>query len=192
MLKKVIRLSASRALLMLFAIVCFSFIEKQKDNPTDKYVATIDKNLQEKKLAKKKLENMSRLGGSVTGYYLSNKLVLIKTCNQGHIGFHRLDFYIQNDSLVLVKEIAQTVKLNDKLNDSKIVYGKDKNGDADLSKYPLTENNKNTYYISDTMIVDFRLKSFGKTPKIIYEDVIAEKNKEIIQHYRAHLKELKE
>jgi hypothetical protein len=181
---------------ILLSLLFFSFIQRGKDNYIDKYVATIDKSLMAEKLTPKVLTNMSRLGGFVIFYYSGKQLELIKTTYSGEFGYNSFDFYILNDSLVFVKEHGLFIKEpeNPEEQDKYDKYVKshtDKNGKVNWKKYPFEKDDDNIYYINNNTIVDFKLKSFGKS-KEAFEDDIARKNKEIIEHYKSHLEELNE
>ena len=173
----------------------FSFNQMDKSNSIDKYVVYIDKCLNSKKLVKKDLDRMSVPGGAVSGYYLEKKLVLIKTMYGAEFGCTTYQFYLKNDSLVYVNETKEFLKVpEDSLKYEEFeLYIKshtDKKGNTNLSKWPLETNDNNSYYLSNNIIVDFKLKSFNK-PKQTFEDKIAEKNKELIYRFTTHITELK-
>lgn len=179
-------------LLALTTLFNVSFAQKREPYPADQYVKTINANFKAGKLVKKQLNYMSPLGGDVEGYYLNQKLVFIKTTYGGECGYHSYDFYIKNDTLVFVKEIAKYCKIID--GDKYTAYiaaHTDRNGNTDMTKWPLETDDNNRYYIDDNHIIDFILKSFVKPTKA-YEDIIAAKSKEIIEHYNSHLQELRQ
>lgn len=181
----------TRAILnIILVIILSSFVVK--DKRIDEYVSDISGKVIRRTLAAKKFSQLSKLGGSVVGYYKGDTLQCITSLLSRTNGFHSYWFFILNDSLVFVKETEVLYKIpND---ESKYVqYVKkhtDKNGDIDLTKLPLEKDDYNVYYISDFHIIDFNMRSFGKPTKL-FEDVIAAKNKEIIEHYLSHLEELK-
>jgi len=180
--------------LILVSVVFFSFKQIELPDPTDKYVSEIDNYLKSKKLSEKFLDHMSMIGGAVSGYYLKGNLVLIKTTYGAEHGYTAYSYYIQNDSLVFVKERKEFLKVPE--GEAKFQefekYSKqhtDKKGSTDLSKWPHETNDNNVYYISGNHIVDFKLKSFNKV-KQAFEDEIEEKNKDLIRRYEIHLSEL--
>jgi len=172
----------------------FSFSQNNRNKDVDKYVTYIDKNVKAKKFTVKQLNHMSALGGAVTGYYANKKLVFIETTYGGMDGYHSFNFYISSDTLVFVTERNEWTKIpeNQDEYDRYIKTHTNKNGDVDMTKLPLAADDYNTYYIDNNTIVGFSFKSFGKLKTQIFEDDIANKNKEIVQHYQSHLKELNE
>ena len=176
-------------------MLIFSFKQMDKPNDVDKYVVYINKCFNSKKLVKKDLDRMSIPGGAVSGYYLENKLVLIKTIFGAEFGCTAYKFYLKKDSLVYVNETKEFYKVpEDSLKyeefERYIKSHTDKKGNTNLSKWPLETFDNNCYYLSNNIIVDFKLKSFNK-PIQAFEDKIAEKNKELIYRFTTHIAELK-
>ncbi len=179
---------------LLIIIWTLFFFTLEKDSgfaDVDRYTKKVDKQLKNKKLTKKFYPNMSHLGGAVTGYYLDKKMVLIKTSYGSETGYHDIDFYIRYDSLIFVKEVEMYHKNIETTEEYNNYLKKHPNEtkQIDVSKLPLTTYNINYYYISDTLIIGFELREFNKT-KPAFEDEIAQKNKMILEHLRAHLIEL--
>lgn len=181
-------------LLILFALLsCLAF--RPTPDPDIKrignYKRTIDSKLSSKKLIEKFYPNMSALGGAVYGYYADKKLVLIKTRFNAEVGYHSIDFYILNDTLVYAFEKERQVKDPDNKEDYEAYIKKysDKKGNIDFNKVPLSVSNDNEYYLNDNVILQSQMKGFGKTIRLM-EDVIEDKNKMLIKHYKSHLEEL--
>jgi hypothetical protein len=134
---------------------------------------------------------MSARGGAVYGYYADTKLVLIKTRFNAEAGYHSIDFYVLNDTLVYAFEKQRQIKEPDSKDDYETYIKKysDKKGRIDFGKIPLSVCDDNVYYLSDNYIFHSQMKSFDKKTKIM-EDVIADKNKMLIENYKSHLDEL--
>ena len=138
---------------------------------------------------------MSIPGGAVTGYYLNKKLVIIKTQYNGEFGYNAYSFYFRNDSLLFVNEIKVHLQIpeTDEENEKYEKYLKahtDKNGNQDLTKWPLATNINNKYYLINDSIVKYALSNFNKTMKPL-DNEIAATNKDIIYRYKTHINELK-
>ena len=177
---------SSRLLIILFLLASFSYGRPSDHDKKriDKYVIDIDKKLNDKKLILKKYPDRSIYGGSVTGHYFNNKLVLITADDNVANSSHHMAFYIMADTLVFVKEIKRQIKESEYIkNDT------DKTDDADRSKLPLEVDDNNFYYVSDNNITSFQLKSFNKKINAT-EHIISEKKEMIITHYKSHLEEL--
>lgn len=180
--------------LILASMVFFSFKQIRLPDPTDKYVSVIDNYLKSKKLKEKFLDHMSIPGGAVWGYYLKGELVLIKTSYGAEYGYTDYSYYIKNDSLVFVRERKEFLKIPE--DDAKqqefekhVKQHTNKDGNVDCSKWPLETDDNNVYYINDSHIVDFKLRSFNKV-KNVYEDEVEKKNKDLIRRYKIHVEEL--
>ncbi len=181
-------------LIILFAILtslAFSPTSDSDVKKIDDYRLIIDNKLSSKKLTEKFYPNMSARGGAVYVYYADKKLVLIKTRFNAEAGYHSIDFYILNDTLVYAFEKQRQIKEPDNKDDYDAYIKKysDKKGRIDFSKIPLSVCDDNAYYLSDNHIFDSQMKSFGKKTKIM-EDVIADKNKLLLVNYKSHLDEL--
>lgn len=157
----------------------------------DNYRLSIDSKLSSKKLTEKFFPNMSALGGAVYGYYADKKLVLIKTQFNAEAGYHSINFYILNDTLVYAFEKERQVKDPDNKEDYEAYIKKysDKKGSIDFNKIPLSTCNDNVYYLNDIYLFHCQMKSFGKKIKLM-EDVVADKNKMLLKHYKSHIEEL--
>ncbi len=132
---------------------------------------------------------MSLYGGSLTGYYSDNKLVLITADHEVAYCSNEYSYYIKNDSLVFVTEQITKIKEPDNF-DEYIKNHTDKSNNTDLSKLPLEINDDNQYYFHDDKIIACRMKSFKKKI-IIVEDIVGEKNRMLVMFYKSHLDELK-
>ena len=126
-------------IIILTSLLLYSFKQTDKYNGVDKYVTLLDKKVKTNNLVKKPLENMSMPGGSVTGYYLNTKLVLIKTQYAGEFGYNSYSFYFRNDSLLFVNEVKVHLQIpeTDEKYEEYEKYVKahtDKNGNQDLTK----------------------------------------------------------
>ena len=134
----------TRLIIILFLLTSFSYGRPSDPDKKriDKYIIDIDKKLKDKKLIAKKYPDRSFYGGSLTGYYLNNKLVLITAGNNVAYSSHQLTFYIMADTLVFVKEIMKQIK-----EPENIEPHTDKNNNTDLSKLPLEVDDNNFYYI---------------------------------------------
>lgn len=134
---------------------------------------------------------MSALGGAVYGYYADKKLVLIKTRFNAEAGYHSIDFYILKDTLVYAFEKERQVKDPDNKEDYEAYIKKysDKKGNIDFNKIPLSTCNDNVYYLNDIYLFHSQMKSFGKKIRLM-EEVVADKNKMLLKHYKSHLEEL--
>lgn len=179
-----------RIILLLTVVTAMSFglVQDPYIKRIDKYKTDIDSKLKAKKLTSKEYPEMSFYGGSLTGYYLNKKLVLIQTQRAVEFAFTDIDLYIINDSVVYVTEQNSVIKQPENMGDY-IEKHTDKNGLTDLSKLPLEVDNDNTYYLKDHKIVAAQMISFKKKvfPK---EEVVAEKNRMILAYYRSFLEEL--
>ena len=127
-------------------------------------------------------------GGPLRGYYLNDKLVLIKATSNANMygGFTKRDFYVKGDSLLFVSEKAKYYMDPDEKYEA---THKDKNGDIDYSKLPVAILSDNKYYFSDSTIVNFQLKEFGKIKRPM-EDEILEANQILFKKYKGHVIEL--
>lgn len=185
-----------RSLLLISCLVmaCLAHSQKKaKQNPADGYAQQIDEQRQNKTLSAKSLDHMSATGGSVTGYYLGSKLVLIYTVYSGENGYLSYSYYLRHDSLLLVQEAQVYWKLSTEEDyerfDAYRLKHTDKDGVTDLSEWPMETDDNNRYYFRDTAIVKAELKSFKK-PKTATKEEIAEKNKELLRRLRIHCGEL--
>lgn len=154
----------------------------------DKYKADIDIKLKSKKLTTKVYPEMSFYGGSLKGFYSNKKLVLIKSERSVEFSSTDLDLYIINDCVVFVTEQNSVVKQPEDMDDY-IKKHTDKNNITDLSKLPLEVDDDNKYYLKGDKIVDLQMKSFKKEIRPM-EDVVAEKNKMILEYYQSFIDEL--
>jgi hypothetical protein len=183
----------SRLLILFTFLTSFAFCQTSDSDikKIDSYKLNIDNKLTSKKLTEKFYPNMSALGGAVYGYYADKKLVLIKTQFNAEAGYHSIDFYILNDTLVYAFEKQRQIKEPDNKDDYDAYIKKysDKKGNIDFSKIPLSVCADNVYYLVDNHIIQSQMKSFGKKTKLM-EDVIADKNSMLLRHYKSHLKEL--
>jgi hypothetical protein len=179
-----------RLLIILFFLTTSVFGQNSSDKKrVDKYKVDIDKKVKSNKLVLKNYPDRSMFGGVLTGYYLNSKLVLIKTDLAVAFSHSQRSYYVLNDSLIFVSERTTRIKEPDNF-DEYIKEHTDKNNNTDLSKLPLEVDDDNIYYLNDGNITNCQLKSFNKKIAVM-EDVGAEKNKMILQFYKAHLDELK-
>lgn len=161
---------------------------------TDKYVKQVNTFLKENVYTKKPLADKSPTGGTVTGYYLKNRLQLITAVKSDDFGFIEHSFYIEKDSLVFIKEC--TVVLKQPMSGKEFedyetyVLFNTQNGTTDFSKWPLLTDIANTYYFQNSRIIKYQLKSFNKNVKPA-DSEIDESNKELVAHFLTHLEELK-
>jgi hypothetical protein len=182
----------ARIIVIISLMFCaFAFTSNGDGKQIDAYKSLIDKQFEHNELEVKNIDHKSVLCGSIKGYYANKKLVLIKTCNNTEYGFHSYDFYVKNDSLLLVCEQQRDIQIPVKQEDFDAYVKKhtDKKGNTDMSKLPLSICDDNLFYMSNNNIVDAKLKQFNK-PKSAVEDEIAQKNKTIIAMYSAAIKEL--
>ena len=180
-----------RILVIISFMFCAFAFKWNDDKSIDAYKSLIDKQFEQNELDVKPVDHKSGVCGSIKGYYANKKLVLIKTCNNGDYGFHAYDFYIKNDSLVLVCEQQREIQIPTKKEelDDYIQKHTDKKGNTDMSKLPLSICDDHLFYMSHLHIVDAKLKQFNK-PKVVMEDEIAQKNKTIVLLYDEATKEL--
>lgn len=182
----------ARIIVIISLMFCvFAFKSNDDDKQIDAYKSFIDKQFEQNELEVKNVDHKSSLCGSIKGYYANKKLVLIKICNNGEFGFHSYDFYIRNDSLILVCEQQRDIQIPSKQEefDAYIKKHTDKKGNTDMSKLPLSTCDDNMFYMSNNHIMDAKLKQFNK-PKKAMEDDIDQKNKTIVALYNAATKEL--
>lgn len=182
----------ARIIIILSLMFCaFAFKLNSNDKQTDTYKSLIDKQFEHNELEVKHVDHKSSLCGSIKGYYANKKLVLIKTCNNEEFGYHSYDFYIKNDSLLLVCEQQRDIQIPAKQEDFNAYVKKhtDKKGNTDMSKLPLSISDDNMFYMSNNAIVEAKLKQFNKL-KTAMENEIAQKNTTIIALYNASTKEL--
>jgi|GEM_PF-2578373 hypothetical protein len=183
--------------LLLISCLAISFLahsqKKTTQNPADRYVQQIDARLKSKELSAKSLDHMSATGGSVTGFYSDGRLALIYTVYSGEHGYRSYNYYLRHDSLLLVQETQVFWKLSTEEDYERFeAYRQkhtDKEGVTDLSDWPMEIDDNNRYYFHDTVIVDFKIRSFKKA-RGATEDEIAETNKELLRRLRIHCKEL--
>jgi hypothetical protein len=183
----------ARIIVIISLMFCvFAFKLNDGGKQIDAYKNAIDKQFEHNELDFKKVDHKSDICGSIKGYYVNKKLVLMKTCSNGDFGFHSFDFYIKNDSLLLVCEQQRDIKIPAKQEDFEVYVKKhtDKKGNTDMSKLPLSICDDNIFYLSDNHIVDAKLKQFNK-PKTGLENEIAQKNKMIVLIYNEATQELK-
>ena len=185
-----------KAILFSFCLIFSLLTYGQKKKPlssADRYAQQIDEKRSLKNLTKKSLDYMSMPGGAVTGYYQDDKLVLIQTNYGAEHGYISYTYYLRNDSLLLVKELKVFWKFSNEEDYERFEdYRKkhtDEKGVTDLSGWPMETDDDNSYYFHDTVIVDFKIRSFKKA-KTVTEDEIAGKNKDLMQRLRIHCKEL--
>ncbi len=182
----------TRIIVIISLIFCaFAFKSNGDDKQIDGYKSLIDKQFEHNELEVKNIDHKSILCGSIKGYYAYKKLVLIKTCNNAEYGFHSYDFYVKNDSLLLVCEQQRDIQIPVKQEDFDAYVKKhtDKKGNTDMSKLPLSICDDNLFYMSNNNIAEAKLKQFNK-PKTAIKDDIAQKNKMITALYNAATKEL--
>ena len=181
-------------ILVIVFLFCFSFCKTSETKRIDKYVLSIDKSLKQEKLFSKKYNNVSMTPGNgiVTGYYSKNKLVFINTVYPVEYCYTTLDYYILNDSLVFVKESAESYnadsveKIKNRIKENTGSY--DEN--FDFRKVPRETDDLNFYYILNNTIVDYKLMSFKKD-RNAKEFEIDDFNKTIVDYFNKHLEELK-
>lgn len=129
----------------------------------------------------------------MTGYYAGKELVLVHTDFGAEYGHTAYIFYLRHDSLLLVKEIKESLKFsNDADYDNFEVYCKshtDAKGNTDLSGWPLEIDDDNSYYFRDTVIVSTKISSFKKA-KTLSANEIKELNAGLLERLRIHYKEL--
>ena len=181
--------------LFLIFIAALCFAQNVSVKSTEKYLELINKHVENSSLKQKDLGSMSKLGGTVTGYYLNKKLVLITTSYGGQFGYIDHSFYMENDSLVYVNEKKIILKEPEtekeyEAYEKYVIFNTDKNGKTDLTKWPLTVNISNAYYFGNGQIVKYRLKSFDKTVKP-FENEIERAAKDLIYRYHTHCEELR-
>jgi len=181
----------------LFIILNFlfsNFFAQTNARATDKYVEQINKYLNNKSLIKKDLDHMSVVGGMVAGYYLNKQLVFIKTNYGGSFSDISYSFYIQNDSIVYVEE--SKVVLKEPITEKEyaeyeryVIFHTDKHGNTDLTKWPLSTDIHNAYYLKADKIIKYELKSFKKQLKPI-ENQLEETNADLLSRFKTHVEEL--
>jgi hypothetical protein len=194
----VTRLTASMKNLGLILVIgflfCFSFCKTSETKRIDMYVLSIDKSLKQEKLYSKKYDNVSLTpnNGIVTGYYSKNKLVFINTVYPVEYCCTTLDYYVLNDSLVFVKESAESYNADSVEKIKERIKEKTGSSDEnfDFRTVPRETNDRNFYYIVNNKIVDYKLMSFNKE-RDAREFEIDDFNKTIVEYYNKHLEELK-
>jgi hypothetical protein len=188
-------MNIARIIIVLTFLCSFSFAQNNIVKSTNKYVDLIDKHVKENLLTKKQADKMSIFGGSVTSYYLNKKLVLITTKYGGEFGYIAHSYYIENDTLVFASEKKIILKEPEtekeySAYEKYLIFNTDKNGNTDLTKWPLTVNISNDYYFNKKQLIKYQLKSFDK-PEKVSEGQIEETARELMQRYATHLEELK-
>jgi hypothetical protein len=167
--------------------ISFGQISDSLRKRIDRYKVDIDKKLKRKKLVEKEYPEMSPCGGSLHGYYLNKKLVLITAEHDLAYCFNTIYYYIIADALVFVTE---TIELHQWPDEEYLKKHTDKNNNTNLAKLPLEADDNNKFYLQDSRIVDCEMRSFNKK-QVVNKDVLAEKNKMILDCYNFHLVELK-
>lgn len=159
----------------------------------ERYALQIDAQRQQNSLIAKSLDHMSATGGSVTGFYAGEKLVLIYTVYSAERGYHAFNYYLRHDSLLLVRELQAMWKLHSEEDyerfDTYRIAHTDSSGVTDLSGWPMDIDDDNHYYFQDTVMVKAELKSFKK-PQMAEKSELAEKNKDLLRRLRIHCGEL--
>lgn len=182
----------TKLIIFFLAIFSLSFSQNDLRKKIDKYIVDIDKSVKAKKLQTKKLDRMSHVGGAVTGYYKGNKLILIKTSFNAEFGFRAYSYYIQNDSLVCVKEKALFVK---EPKDEKELeeYNKthtDKNGNVDYSKLPIETEDDSVYYFKNNVMIAYNANNYN-SPSYNWTESKSLKNDQLLENFKTHVNELK-
>lgn len=72
-----------------------------------------------------------------------------------------------------------------------MIFNTDKNGNTNYSKWPLTVDINNTYYIASRKITRCELKNFGKPVKLATDTTVEGISKELIRRYTIHMEELR-
>lgn len=185
-----------KPLLFYVCLVCSLVTHGQKKKTlfsADRYAQQIDTRQQQNNLTAKSLDHMSVPGGAVTGYYQGDKLVLIQTNYGAEHGYMSYTYYLRHDSLLLVKELKEFWKFSNEEDYERFEdYRKthtDEKGVTDLSGWPMETDDDNAYYFQDTLIVDFKIRSFKKA-KTVTEKEIADMNKDLMRRLRIHCGEL--
>jgi len=185
-----------RSIILSFCLLLSLLAHSQKKSrlsSADLYAQQIDARLKNKELSVKSLDHMSPTGGSVTGFYSGEKLVLMYTVYSAEHGYRAYSHYLRHDSLLLVREVQAMWKLSTEEDYVRFeAYSKehtDSSGVTDLSGWPMEIDDDNRYYFRDTAIVEAKLMSFKK-PKPTTKEEIAEKNKDLLHRLRIHCGEL--
>lgn len=182
-------------LVLAFTFLSFFSFAQTDLKSTDNYVNLITTKWKGNSLTKKPLDRMSVLGGSVTGYYLKARLVLIVTHNGGEFGYLDHLFYIQDDSLLYVAETKVILKEPETEKEYSeyekyLIFNTDKNGKTNLKKWPLTVDIQNTYYFDNNTVIKYELKNFDK-PVAPAENEIEASTKDLIFRFASHQEELR-
>ena len=182
-----IMIATQLAVILIFFSTNFELQVSQKKH-IDKYVSTIDKALARNELTEKTYPERSLYGGVLTGYYRDQNLVLIMTDLAVALSNCELCFYLENDSLVFVRESVSVIQEPDNLA-LYIESHTDKNGNTDLSKLPLSTDDENHYYFSENKIVGCKLTAFNKKYDAT-EAFISDKNSSILKYFSSFIDEL--
>jgi hypothetical protein len=188
-------MNIARIIAILTFLCSFSFAQNNIIKSTNKYIDFINEHVKENLLTKKQPDKTSVLGGSVTGYYLHKKLVLITTKYGGEFGYIAHSYYVENDTVVFANEKKIILKEPEtekeySAYEKYLVFNTDKNGNTDLTKWPLTVNMNNDYYFNKNLVIKYQLKSFDKPVKAT-EKQIEEATQELMYRYTTHTEELK-
>ncbi len=183
----------SKLFILLNFLFAFS-VAQTNTKASDKYVEQINTYLKDNSLKKKSLDHMSTVGGAVAGYYLNKKLVLITTNYGGAFSDIGFSFYILNDSIVFVNE--SKVVLKEPITEKEyseyeryVIFHTDKQGNTDLTKWPLSTDIHNDYYFKNGTIVKYELRNFKKKFNPA-GDHIAETTLDLLSRFKTHVEEL--
>lgn len=155
-----------------------------------KYKTAIDSKIQKNIFTKKTIEKMTRMRGVLEVRSDASKLVFVSWHDEKEYGSQTYNFYIKNDTLILVTQKLYHAKEPE---ENEIgVYKKKyfKNNKIDFSKAPLIVAFDNVYYFKNNEIIKSYLKNFNK-PKQEDPAQIQLANNAILEYYKLIRQELK-
>ncbi|MBL7974820.1 MAG: hypothetical protein JNJ85_07895 [Candidatus Kapabacteria bacterium] len=156
----------------------------------NKYVSSIDVKLRTNQLISKKYPDRAQYGGTLTGYYYRNQLVLVTDSSTVSSDYHILIYYMDSDTLVCVKELWK------RINESKLTEDFGKNDSIDIfstnmKNLPLEINQRNKFYICNNKIIHYIMRSFGKNV-MAPDQELNEKYQILVTHFNSHVTELRD
>ncbi|PBQ34192.1 hypothetical protein CNR22_21270 [Sphingobacteriaceae bacterium] len=161
----------------------------------DNYTNLISEKYKSNALKEKQLEGKRTPGGTVTGYYMKNKLVLITTHSADEFAYNDYFYYIEADSLLFVR--AKHIVMKEPVNEKEyaeyekyLLFNTDHKGNTDVNKWPLITDLSNEYYIDNNQIIRYDLKNSGKALKAA-DGEIEGISKDLITRFTSHMQELK-
>lgn len=177
--------------ILFFLLPFMSLAQSPNLKSVESYVNLVSEKYKGKALKEKQLEGKRPVGGTVTGYYMKSKLVLITTHSSDEFAYNDYFYYVEDDSLLFVR--VKHIVLKEPVNEKEyaeyekyLLFNTDHKGNTDVKKWPLTSDFSSDYYFTNSQITKYDLKNFGKPIKAA-EGEIEGTTKDLIMRYATHL-----